>query len=77
MEKGVKKENTAGLTICKSFRLHLPQGRTTDITVKDSTPIDCYMAVLRWAVAQYPGWRSIEVIPSSHVPQDTILSDSR
>lgn len=67
--KRVKKENREGLAVCKSFRLHLPQGRTVDITVEGSTPNDCYMSALRRATAQYPGWRGIEVI-ACHDPED-------
>lgn len=68
MEKGMEKEKTEDSTVCKSFRLHLPQGRTADITVEGSTPNDCYMSALRRAAAQYPGWRSIEVMPPDREP---------
>lgn len=68
MEKGMEKEKTEDIIVCKSFRLHLPQGRTADITVEGSTSNDCYMSALRRAAAQYPGWRSIEVIPPDREP---------
>ncbi|MFC4673169.1 hypothetical protein [Dysgonomonas termitidis] len=66
----MKKEKTEDSIVCRSFRLHLPQGRTADITVEGSTPADCYLTAMRRTATQYPGWRSIEVI-ACYDPEST------